>query len=512
MTKATTTPKTLDAVIRVSRRNGREGDSFLSPTEQREAIERWRKTHNATIAAWHDETDSVSGGSVEREGLQAALARAEAGETDGIIVAKIDRFARTVPGGLSVIAKLEDAGKNLITVREGVIVGDEKASATDKFVRLFWLGLAAWQRDTLMEGWASVRERKIAAGVHLAVPFGFERSDGQGSKLTPVEPFAGYVREVFAKRAAGTSWPRIAAWLNTKCKTPDGHRWTHKTVRDLAHTWAYLGWAYSGIDKDGNATPDGFVNREAHDAIVTRELWDRAHARAGRRHAQPEDGYLLSGLARCSSCGYKLRHDPVGKHRYYRCAKNHGGGVCPAPVSVPAGELEDVITERFHDDFGGLRVQAARLGADVADAVAVVEAAAAGYEAVVEAMPANLTGRAADVWRSRERRALAELQAAEATLGAARSHAVGADLPDGDLSVVWANATVPQRRDLLERVYGVVVVRRGIGYREPVIRRARVIGRPDTPADLPGRGNVGLRPLPFVEEHEAGMPALQEVA
>src|SRR5262245_37261681 len=155
----------LDAVIRVSRRNGRSGDSFMSPAEQHDAITHFASAQGVKIVSWHDETNSVSGGSVERAGLQAALDRVLSGETDGIIVAKLDRFARSVTGGLRVIYELEDAGKYLISVREGVICGAEPADATSKLIRTFFLALAEWQRDTLSEGWESARERHIAAGV-----------------------------------------------------------------------------------------------------------------------------------------------------------------------------------------------------------------------------------------------------------------------------------------------------------------------------------------------------------
>ena len=58
-----------DAVIRVSRVNNRKGSAFMSPAEQREAIERRAAADGVVIAQWHDETDSVSGGTVDRVGL-----------------------------------------------------------------------------------------------------------------------------------------------------------------------------------------------------------------------------------------------------------------------------------------------------------------------------------------------------------------------------------------------------------------------------------------------------------
>src|SRR5439155_15952110 len=81
----------LDGYVRVSRVAGREGDSFISPEVQREKIEACAKLHDAQIIEWHEELDE-SGAKRNRPKFQEALGRCERGETDGIVVAKLDRF------------------------------------------------------------------------------------------------------------------------------------------------------------------------------------------------------------------------------------------------------------------------------------------------------------------------------------------------------------------------------------------------------------------------------------
>src|SRR6478735_5063185 len=85
----------LDGYIRVSRVGGREGDSFVSPQLQRERIEAAARNAGAEIVEWHQDLDQ-SGGNAERPGFVRVLERVEAGETDGVVVAKLDRFARSV--------------------------------------------------------------------------------------------------------------------------------------------------------------------------------------------------------------------------------------------------------------------------------------------------------------------------------------------------------------------------------------------------------------------------------
>jgi hypothetical protein len=48
---------TADGYIRVSRRAGREGDSFISPEVQRKKIADWAKLHEVEIVQWWEEID-----------------------------------------------------------------------------------------------------------------------------------------------------------------------------------------------------------------------------------------------------------------------------------------------------------------------------------------------------------------------------------------------------------------------------------------------------------------------
>ena len=95
-----------------------------------------------------------------------------------------------------------------------------------------------------------------------------------------------------------------------------------------------------------------------HEAIVGRELWDRAHAilaanyrlRSGQTRAKTEA--LLRGLIRCAHCGcsmgptFSKRRGKV--YRYYLCvrASKHGADSCPTRC-LPAGEIEGVVVDQL---------------------------------------------------------------------------------------------------------------------------------------------------------------------
>src|SRR3954454_19057542 len=99
----------LDGYIRVSQVRGREGDSFISPAQQRDKITAWIEAYGHELAAVHEELDE-SGARRDRPKLLEALERVERGDTHGIVVAKLDRLGRTLIDGVQYIQRIQDAG------------------------------------------------------------------------------------------------------------------------------------------------------------------------------------------------------------------------------------------------------------------------------------------------------------------------------------------------------------------------------------------------------------------
>src|SRR4051812_8747118 len=83
-------------IVRVSQVNGREGDSFASPAEQRERIRAACDRDNLRLVETIDELD-VSGGTPleKRRGLRAAVEAVEAGNAEVVVAAYFDRLVRS---------------------------------------------------------------------------------------------------------------------------------------------------------------------------------------------------------------------------------------------------------------------------------------------------------------------------------------------------------------------------------------------------------------------------------
>src|SRR3954451_14526410 len=96
----------LDIYVRVSDVRGRIGESFISPKEQEQRCRALAKARGYKVGQVFTDLDQ-SGGKMERPELDNAIARIKGGASGGIIVAKIDRFSRTMLGGLATLEEID---------------------------------------------------------------------------------------------------------------------------------------------------------------------------------------------------------------------------------------------------------------------------------------------------------------------------------------------------------------------------------------------------------------------
>lgn len=492
MARKGTTERTLDAVIRVSRVMGREGESFLSPIEQRESIEKWARAHNATIAQWHDETDSVSGRTTDRAGLNAAMHRALTGKTDGIIVAKVDRFSRSLTGGLTAVGQLDKAGKSFVAVKDG-IDDDNASTATGRLLRGVLFLFANWQLETLTESWSETRKRTTAMGIATSVPLGYRK--GPDRRLVIDKAEAKTVRRIFELRADGTPWRQIAEKLNADGLTHStGSQWTHTALRRVVANRTYLGELRAGDAVE--------VNRKSHAAIVDRKLWERANnvATTSRNRSTAAE-YPLTGIVRCASCGVRMvgftanKKSANGKrnaYRYYRCRRSHSFGECPNPASIRAEEVEGTVIDAFRSEFVDRYLEGEIATDDLDDAQDELDEAEADLNDWITSPATDKLRKTAGqefVDRGTDARAERVAEARE-RVNVARNAALGVDFPD-DLGAVFDTMPTDDQRGYLAQAFETVAVR-GSGHlataEDP--RRVRYWTRDQkgAPTNLPGRG------------------------
>jgi site-specific DNA recombinase len=330
----------VDGYIRVSKVAGRWGPSFISPQVQREQIERWASFKGAELLQIHVDLDE-SGGHVDRPGLQLALERVESGLSEGIVVAKLDRFARSLTGALETIRRLDEAGAAFVSVAEGL---DPTTPAGKMMMRLM-LVMAEFELDRMRETWDESRRRAVDRGIHIAgrLPIGYLRSDD--GTLAPDPDLADRVASCFRMRAERRTWGEVVGFAKESGDgRPDEPAWTHRSLSLLMKNKVYVGEARSGA----------YRLPGAHEPIVDRGIFELVQL-ARTATAQPSGrAALLAGLLRCSGCGKSMTSGAETRRNgeprpVYACRGKCVAGPCPRPVRLRGPEIEDLVQRAFFE-------------------------------------------------------------------------------------------------------------------------------------------------------------------
>ncbi|HUD15684.1 MAG TPA: recombinase family protein, partial [Acidimicrobiales bacterium] len=303
-------------------------------------------------AITHRFVDQASGATLERPGLQAALAAAKAGEFDVLLVYRIDRLTRSIVGLMTIVSELDAAGVALRSATEPI---DTQGPVGRMLLQLLGI-FAEFERGLLIDRITKGFERKAARGEWLGGPgpYGYHL-DSATKTLVPEPPEAAIVGTIFAKyveeRLGAAS---LSSWLNDS-----GHRsrhdrlWTNQTVLRVLRNAVYVGKIAHGDDlHDGK-----------HEAIIDEGLFARAQKLLDQRAARSTtirpttSPYLLSGKLRCQVCGGAYvgtgAHGRNGFYRYYVCrTRQKTGGRGCSSQRLPADDLEGAITEALVSTYG----------------------------------------------------------------------------------------------------------------------------------------------------------------
>ncbi|MEA2275348.1 MAG: site-specific recombinase [Solirubrobacteraceae bacterium] len=481
----------LDAYIRVSQVRGRSGPSFISPTQQRERIQAWIQAFGYECGEVLEELDE-SGARADRPKLLHAIERIERGESDGLVVAKLDRFGRSLADGLQLIDRIRSAGGTFASVQDGF----DLRTDTGRLVLRIMLSMAEYELDRVRTGWNDAKARAVMRGVHPSAwpPFGYRRAGNHGPLL--VDPVTGpLVSELFSRRARQReSYTELARWL-TSLSVPTGagrRSWAMRGVKDIVRNRVYLGTAYAG----------DVENPAAHPPLTDHETWRAAQSHGHRTRPRSLHPSPLSTLMRCAGCRYvmRARRQPLaaGDVWVFTCRSTAGANswtcATPARLKVDA-ELEDKIVGAFLDALPDFAARVRRSTPRLEQAIAAADAARSNFtqwrdDARIQArlgMDAYLDGLTArhDALAA----ATARLAQEEAKVDAAR-------LPRdvADLRGRWSDLSASERRELLQAAVLCIMVKR----RSPMRPLAdasslRVIWRGAT-LDLPRKGRFAWTP------------------
>jgi len=301
-----------------------------------------------------------SGGNLDRPGLKRLMADIEAGEVDIVVVYKIDRLTRA----LSDFAKLVD-----VFDRNGVsfVSVTQQFNTTTSMGRLtlnILLSFAQFEREVTGE---RIRD-KIAASKAKGMwmggmpPLGYDVVE---RKLVVNAAEAELVRGIFCRYAEHGSAAQLVRELAIECQTTKS--WItqgglHRPGRPIDQQ--YLFAMLRNRIYLGEMVHKGESYRGQHQAIVSQELWNAAHAfierrKQGPREHRTEHPALLAGLLFAPDGQRMIHHFTKKKngrlYRYYvpylHKRRNAGATLQPGATDVgalPAAEIETAVLEQIH--------------------------------------------------------------------------------------------------------------------------------------------------------------------
>ena len=475
--------------IRVSVVGDRDGERFISPSLQRDRITGWAAAHGHGLADIREDLD-VSGGSRKRPQLEALIGQIEAGQLDGLVVAKLDRFARNLVHGITLIERIDKAGGQFVAVADGF----DTSTPYGRLALNIMLSIGQFELERYRDQARDARAAQVQAGrwTGSRVPFGYAKQpDG---RLVPGE-HAALARELFERRAAGESLTVLARWLDSLgIRTGRDGTPRRQWARDVIASRAYLGEVRAGAA----------VNREAHEPLVDELLWQRAQqARSAVPARSAGEARALAGILRCDGCRYALS---PAKARYaggaktaYRCRGRHAAGECPAPAFCLEDQILPMVERAFFWLVGGMHADAAGDAERAQEAITERDHARAELVAYRDTASAVLSpGDFADGLRVRQ----AAVDDAERQL-AAQVAARPAGLPDAtSLRFAWPSLTVSRKRRMFAAAFDAVAVAKPLvpgSHSEPLPGRAwfaaagTLDGLPRPGASLGALHGFGLR-------------------
>jgi DNA invertase Pin-like site-specific DNA recombinase len=229
-----------------------------------------------------------SGGTLERPALKRLLADIEAGLVDVIVVYKIDRLSRSLMDFAKLVEVMDAHGVTFVSVTQSF----NTTTSMGRLTLNILLSFAQFEREVIGERIRDKFAASRARGMWMGgkVPLGY---DVANRKLVVNEAEAIRVRRVFqlsVETGLGTETARRlqAEGITSKTGRPLDKGDVYKVLNNRTYV--------------GEVAHKGNIYRGEHQAVVPRELWDRAHAilqvsprsRAGqnRQHAPA----LLKGV------------------------------------------------------------------------------------------------------------------------------------------------------------------------------------------------------------------------
>ncbi len=209
-----------------------QADKGVSLDAQRAKVEAYAALYDLELVAVVEDA-GASAKTLNRPGLQRALAMLEDGEAGGILVAKLDRLTRSVRDLGSLLEQQFTGRFSLFSVAEQV----DPRTAAGRLVLNILAIISQWEREVIGERTAEALQHMMTAeGARLGgEALGWERVeelDEHGRRRwVEAKDEAETVQRILELRRQGESHRAIARKLEAEGhRTKRGGKWSHKQV------------------------------------------------------------------------------------------------------------------------------------------------------------------------------------------------------------------------------------------------------------------------------------------
>jgi DNA invertase Pin-like site-specific DNA recombinase len=391
-----TRPPVIRAAIytRKSTEEGLEQD-FNSLDAQREACAAYiasQRHEGWTLVPERFDDGGISGGTLDRPGLQRLLAAIEAGQVKMVVVYKIDRLTRSLADFAKLVERLDAAGASFVSVTQAFNTSTSMGRLTLNVL----LSFAQFEREVTAE---RIRD-KIAAskkkGLWMGgtLPLGYDKSSDPRDRSMVVNPDeAAVVRQVFDLYDRLQSIGLVEAETKRLGLVTKLHRYPSGRARGgvpfergQIH-YLLTNPTYRGLIRHGDKVYPG-----SHPAIIEEAQWTRVQdaLRAAKARPRRDEASMPPGPSATptSALTGKLRDEISDlltpshtvangrRYRYYVSNRLITGGTDPSGWRIPARSLESLISTRIAghlqalaDRHGLLRTADARRAAELSQRV-----------------------------------------------------------------------------------------------------------------------------------------------
>lgn len=294
-------------------------------TRQDEDIRALAARIGATVDDIHVYEDNDIGASTlsrkPRPRYEAMLDAARAGEFSAILAYSNSRLTRRPRELEDLLDLYERHGVVIHTVVSG---SDDLATADGRMTARIKASVDAAEAERTGERLQRAFLQRAQRGSvnNGGRPFGW-----QDDKMTPDPDEAALIREAVADVLDGVGLREIVRrWNDAGVATARGNEWDHRALRQMLKQPRLAGWRIhrGQVARDGSGAPVRGVWQPVLDDATFDRLQVVMSARTGSGGRRGAHKYLLSGLARCGTCGARMYGAATPSGHNYSCRGGNG--------------------------------------------------------------------------------------------------------------------------------------------------------------------------------------------